>query len=166
MKEVAILLLVALMLNGCGSTPTLQSTAGGTYQAILLGGQGPASGFSFNTEFTLSGTTLSITYFQFLNNNSGACLPYTGETPSGTMNPQLQSNDTVTGPFTFTVQSGGNTLALTGTLTATAIVTAQNGSETLTNPMITGNWTFTGSGTPAGCSDTGGSFTMSETSTT
>jgi len=156
MKEVAVLLLVALLLNGCSSTKTLQSTAGGTYQAVLLGGQSTASGFSFNTEFTLSGTALNVSYFQFL--TQGTCLPYTGETPTGTMILTLQSNDTVTGPFTFTVQSGGNTLTLNGTVTASAIVTANNGSETLTNPMITGTWTLAGS---TGC-NTGGSFTMAQ----
>ena len=47
MKQVAILLLLtmALMLGGCGSTPTsVQSGAGGIWLAELTGGSGQASG--------------------------------------------------------------------------------------------------------------------------
>ena len=69
MKEVAILLLVTLMINGCGTTTTAtQTAASGLWYADMLGGVGPASGFSFNTQFTVSGGggALSISSFQFL----------------------------------------------------------------------------------------------------
>src|SRR5258706_478560 len=86
MKEVAILLLITLVLNGCGSSSktTVQTAAGATWQAEMLGGQGTASGFSFITQFTVgSDGALSITYFQFLNSNSTQCFPVSGGPQSG-----------------------------------------------------------------------------------
>ena len=103
MKEVAILLLVALALNGCGSSNTTatQTAAGGTWQAQTFGGIGPDSGFSFITQFTLgSNGTLSISYFQFLNSNSAQCFPVSGGTQAGSMIlTENTTNFTVTGPF-------------------------------------------------------------------
>jgi len=160
MKEVAILLLTALLLSGCGgksnSSTTTQTTAGNTWQAEMLGGEGTASGFSFITQFTVGGDgTLSISYFQFLNSNSTQCFPVAGGTQSGSMVLTTNtSNSTVTGTFSFTVQSGGNTLALTGTVTGT-----ENGT-TLSGGSVTGTWTVSGA---TGCNDpTGGSFTMTQ----
>jgi hypothetical protein len=162
MKEVAILLLVALLLNGCGTSSTAtQTAAGGTWQAQMLGGEGPASGFSFITEFSVSGGGggLTISSFQFL--TQPACFQtVNGETPTGTMtlieNPNTYA---VTGTLVFTVQSGNNMLVLNGTVTGT-----ENGlnGTTLSGAMATGTWTFTGSGTPTGCNDTSGSFTMTQ----
>jgi hypothetical protein len=156
MKEVAVLLLVALMLNGCGtSTTTTQTAASGVWSADLTGGVGQASAFSFTTQFTVSGNgSLSITAFQFL--TSGTCFPITGGTQSGSM--VLTTNTTtngVTGPFTYTVQSGGNTLTLNGTVTGTAATT------TLTGGLITGTWAVTGA---TGCNVSGQSFTMTQKS--
>ena len=159
MKEVAILLLAALLLDGCGSSSsstTTQTAAGNTWQAEMLGGEGTASGFSFITQFTVGGDgTLSISYFQFLNSNSTQCFPVAGGTQSGSMVLTTNtSNSTVTGTFSFTVQSGGNTLALTGTVTGT-----ENGT-TLSGGSVTGTWTVSGA---TGCNDpTGGSFTMTQ----
>jgi len=68
-----------------------------------------------------------------------------------------QTNFTVTGPLSFTVQSGGNTLTLTGNVTGT-----ENGlnGTTISGAMATGSWTLTGG---TGCSDpAGGSFTMTQ----
>src|ERR1700756_3904264 len=110
MKQVAIMLLMVLMLNGCGSSTTsTQTAAGGTWQAQMLGGEGTASGFSFITQFTVGGNgTLSVSYFQFLNSNSAQCFPVAGGTQSGSMVLTTNtSNSTVTGTFSFTVQSGG-----------------------------------------------------------
>jgi hypothetical protein len=161
MKEVAILLLVALMLNGCNSsTATVQTAAGGIWQAQMLGGNGPASGFSFISQFTVNGDgSLSISSFQFLTSNSAQCFPVTGGTETGSMIlTENTTNFTVTGTFKFTVQSGGNTLTLNGTVTGT-----ENGlnGTTLSGGSITGTWTLTGG---AGCSVTTGntSFTMTQ----
>jgi hypothetical protein len=156
MKEVAILLLIALMLNGCGgnSTTTVQAAAGGSWQAEMLGGSGPASGFSFITQFTVgSGGSLSISSFQFL--TAGACFPTTGGTESGSMNLTINSStNAVTGTFSFTVLSGGNTLTLNGAVTGT------ESGTTLTGGSITGTWTLAGG---TGCNaPTGGSFTMTQ----
>ncbi len=78
MKEVAILLLLAIMLNGCGSSGAVQSPSASVWQAQMSGGVGgtapsdPGSaGFSFNTQFTVSsGGTLSISSFQLLNSDT------------------------------------------------------------------------------------------------
>ena len=159
MKEVAILLLAALLLNGCGSSSSSTSTqtaASNTWQAQMLGGEGTASGISFITQFTVGGDgTLSISYFQFLNSNSTQCFPVAGGTQSGSMVLTTNtSNSTVTGTFSFTVQSGGNTLTLTGTVTGT-----ENGT-TLSGGSVSGTWTVSGA---TGCNDpTGGSFTMTQ----
>jgi hypothetical protein len=159
MKEVAILLLVALMLNGCGSSSskTTQATATGVWSADLSGGIGPASGFSFTTQFTVNGNgTLNITYFQFL--TSGTCFPITGGSQSGSM--VLTTNTTtnaVTGTFVYAVQSGGNTLTLNGTVTGTV---AMN-TTTFSGGAASGTWSVTGG---TGCNVNGQSFTMTQTS--
>ena len=158
MKEVAILLLITLMLNGCGSSTTTstQTAAGGTWEAQLLGGQGQSSGFSFITQFTVegSGGSLSISGFQFL--TAGACFPTTGGTESGSMNLTVNtSTNAVSGTLTYSVQSGGNTLTLNGTS-----VTGTESGTTLSGGSVTGTWTLAGG---TGCNDaTGGSFTMTQ----
>jgi hypothetical protein len=165
MKEVAILLLVALTFGGCGSNPnptqTAQTSAGGTWQSQMLGGTGDASGYSFITEFTVNSSgSLSVSYFQFLNNSTsnpnneaGGCFPISGGTVSGSMILTAGASNAVTGTLTFTVQSSGNTLTLSGAVTGT-----QNGN-TLTNGSITGTWTVTGG---SGCNGTSGTFTMTQ----
>jgi len=160
MKEVAILLLVALMLNGCGSSsPTLQSTTGGIWEAELTGGASDGSGLSFITAFTVnSDGTLNITSFQFL--NQGTCFTsISAVTPTGSVLLQLNSNDTVTGTITYVVKENGSTLTLNGTVTGTAIVTSNNSSASLTGATISGNWSVIGG---TGCTAAGGSFTMIE----
>jgi hypothetical protein len=156
MKEVAILLLAALLLNGCNSsTTTVQAAAGGIWQAQMLGGTSPAAGFSFITQFTLNGDgSLSISSFQFL--TKGACFPVSGGTLSGSMILTINtSTNGVTGTFSYTVASGGNTLTLTGTVTGT------ESGTTLSGTSIIGSWTLAGSGT-GGCNNTSGSFTMTQ----
>src|SRR6202044_591125 len=161
MKEVAILLLVALLLNGCGTRSTAtQTAAGGIWQAQLLGGEGQASGFSFVTSFSVGGSGGGLTIASFQFNTAGTCFLVNGETPTGTMTLTEDPNTfAVTGTLTFTVQSQGNTLTLNGTVTGT-----ENGlnGTTLSGAKATGTWTFTGSGTPIGCNDTTGSFTMTQ----
>jgi hypothetical protein len=161
MKEVAILLLLALLLNGCGSTRTLQSTTGGIWQAQLFGGSGEASGFSFITQFTLNdNNSLNPLFLQFLNQNP--CFTLNGPKVSGMIqNYVVNTDDTVTGTLVFTVTSGSNILTLTGPLTGTATVTGTppNTSTTLTSASIAGNWMLSGG---SGCNAAGGSFTMTE----
>jgi hypothetical protein len=162
MKEVALLLLLALMLNGCGgsnliTTQTAQSAAAGIWSAQIFGGSGEASGFSFNTEFTVNSSgTLSITYFQFL--TTGTCFPVDGGTENGSMDLIINSSTSaVTGTFTYTVQSSSNKLTLNGQVTGTA-----NGTATsLSDGSITGTWTVAGG---TGCNATGGTFTMCQSS--
>lgn len=160
MKEVAILVLVALILNGCSTnntvnTQTAQAASGGIWSAELLGGSGEASGFSFTTQFTVNGDgTLAITYFQLL--TSGTCFPTAGGTQAGTMVLTINgSTDVVTGTFSYTETAQGNTLTLTGQVTGTSSGT------TLTGGSITGTWTVTGG---TGCNGAGGTFTMTQTS--
>ncbi len=164
MKEVAILLVATLLINGCGTSSTAtQAAAGGTWSAQLLGGDGPASGFSFVTSFTVGGSGGGLTLSSFQFDTAGACLPVNGDTVGGTM--VLVENQTtfqVTGTVKFTVQSGSNTLTLNGNVTGTENGIFGNGT-TLSNAVATGSWTFTGSGTPAGCNDASGSFTMTQT---
>jgi hypothetical protein len=162
MKVVAILLVAALLLNGCGTSSTAtQTAAGGTWSAQLLGGEGPASGFSFVTSFSVGGSGGGLTLSSFQFDTAGACFPENGDTVTGTM--VLVENQTtfqVTGTIAFTVKSGSNTLTLNGNVTGT-----ENGlnGTTLSGAVATGTWTFTGSGTPTGCSNTSGSFTMTQT---
>jgi hypothetical protein len=166
MKHVAILLLMALMLDGCSSTRTLQSTTSGIFQAVLFGGVGEASGFSFITQFTLnSDNSLNVLSFQFLtdnNNGNTPCFPVNGGTVSGNIaNYLVNTNDTVSGTLNYVVKSGGNTLTLTGPVTGTATVTGTqpNTSTTLTSASASGNWTLKGG---TGCTNAGGSFTMTQ----
>ncbi len=174
MKEVGILLLVALLLTGCGNNSTnTQTAAGGTWASTMVGGVGLASGFSFTTSFSVSGSggTLSFSTFEFLNNNSltsttPSCFPVfplnNGGTVNGTMVLTESSNFQVTGPFAMTVQAGDNILTLTGTVLGT-----ENGVEgnanSLSDAVATGTWTYTGGPTIAGCNvDTTGSFKMTQ----
>jgi hypothetical protein len=160
MKEVAILLLVALLLNGCGSSkPTAQSAAGGVWSADLSGGEGSASGFSFIAQFTVASSgTLSIQNFQFLNMSS--CFPIdplsSGGTVSGSMDlTENMATDAVTGSMTFTVVGNGNTLTLTS-----STVTGTISGTTLSGGAATGTWSLSGG---TGCTGASGSFTMSQT---
>jgi hypothetical protein len=156
MKEVAILLLIALMLNGCGNSgPTAAQTAAGlNWQAQMLG----VDGLSFITQFTInSDGTLNISNFQFLTHDSTSCFPDNGGTVSGSM--ALAVNSTtfaVTGTLnSFTVVSGGNTLTLSGNVTGT------ESGTTLTGGSITGSWSLAGSGSGA-CANASGTFTMTQ----
>src|SRR5690242_12948348 len=141
MKKLAILALLALevVVCGCGnssnSTTTTPPSAGGKWQAVLVGGAGQASATDFVTAFTVGsgGGSLTITAFSFLNTN--ACF-VSGETQSGSATLTTDSSNAVTGTLTYTVTSGspaGNVLTLNGdTLTGTS----SNGS--LTGGKVTG----------------------------
>lgn len=152
MKQVAILLLMAIMLNGCSSTKTLQSTTTGIFQSVMYGGVGDASGFSFITEFTLnSNNTLNVSSFQFLTQdtlNNTPCFPINGGTVSGLIaDYMVNTDDTISGTLTMIVKSGGNILTLTGAVQGTATVTGTppNTQTVFTGFSVTGTWTLTGS---------------------
>ncbi|HEV3305360.1 MAG TPA: hypothetical protein VGZ91_02875 [Candidatus Sulfotelmatobacter sp.] len=159
MKEVAILLLVALMLNGCGSTVASVPTAsGGIWSSDMFGGEGLASGLSFVTQFTVgTNGAITVSTFQLLTQTAGGCFPVTGPRPTGTLLANFNSADQVVPPFSFnfTVTSSGNTLTLTGTSMTGTLNTTNN---TLSNGVITGTWTLTG-GTSC---NTNGTFTMTQ----
>ncbi len=167
MKQVAILLLMALMLDGCSSnSKTLQSTTTGTFQSVMYGGVGEASGFSFITDFTLnSNDTLNVSFFQFLTQNSvdnKPCFPINGGTVSGLIADYVvNSDDTVSGTLSMIVKSGGNTLTLSGDVTGTATVTGTppNTQTVFTSASVSGSWGLTGG---TGCNDAGGSFVMTQ----
>lgn len=165
MKQVAVLLLMALMLNGCGSSNSpVQQASGAIWQAQLSGGTGPATGLSFITQFTIDDNGgVSFSNFQLLNANT--CLPV--DPPSSSLNGEFTNLDVisnsgeVTGDFSLNVQGNGNTLTLTGNLTGTE-TGAQIGTSnvgTFTAATITGTWTLAGSST---CTEaaTDTSFTM------
>jgi hypothetical protein len=158
MNRVAILLLLTLLINGCGSgRPTAQSATGGLWQAQLSNGVGNSSGFSFNTQFTVgSNGDLSISNFEFLNDNPNSCFPINGGSISGNMAlTQNMATNGVTGTMMFTVTSSSNQLTLTGNVTGTIVGT------TLSGGAATGSWGLTGTG---GCSNATGFYTMKQSS--
>jgi hypothetical protein len=135
---VAIFLVAALTLAGCGSSnPT---NINGNWTATLAGSQN----FNFTTSIIEnSDGTVSVSKFSFSSNSS--CF-VSGETETGTFALSGNFNGKVTGKFGMIVTSGtpsGNTLALTGDA---------NGNT------ITGTWTLTGS---SGCTGSG-NFTMNK----
>lgn len=160
MKEVAVLLLLALMLNGCSSSnlPNPQTAAGGVWQSEMLGGDGTASGLSFIAQFTVSNNgAMNITSFQFLTQIDGGCFPVAnGSRPTGTLKVTPNAAYEVSGTFSFEVVSGPNTL----TLTSTDVTGTLNGTnDTLVDGVIIGTWTLKGD---TGCNSTG-TFTMTQT---
>jgi hypothetical protein len=164
MKQVVLLLLVAVSFSGC-STPTVSqqalSAASGIWSAELFGGSGSATGFSFTTEFTVNPDgDLSLTYFEFLNNTP--CFPLDGGSPNGKMNLTTinQATGQVTGTFSFTVLgNGGDTLTLNGNVTGTEV----NGTPPLSGGSVTGTWSIKGS---SGCTGSSGNFTMTQSTST
>ena len=161
MRQVAVLLLMGLMLNGCGgSNAPVQQASGAIWQAQLIGGTGSAAGLSFITQFTINDNGgLNFSNFQLL--NAGTCLPVDPASPTGefTNLDVISNSGEVTGGFSLNVQGNGTTLALTGNLTGTE-TGAQIGTSnvgTFTAATITGTWTLAGTCTEA-AADT--SFTM------
>jgi len=136
---VAILLVAALTLAGCGSSnPT---NINGNWTATLTGSQT----FNFTTSIIEnSDGTVSVSKFSFSSNSS--CF-VSGETETGTFALSGNFNGKVTGKFgmivTSTGTASGNILTLTGDA---------NGNT------ITGTWTLTGS---SGCTGSG-NFTMNK----
>jgi len=145
MKQIAILLVMTVLLSGCGSSSTPSQTApGSSWQLSTTGGAGDASGFSFIVQFTVNvDASLNITYFQFLTSNP--CFAAVSS-ENGTLIVTTNAQGVLTGPFTFNVQASspaGNSLTFMGNEDGT---------------MITGSWTVAGSSSCTG----NGSFTMTQ----
>jgi len=155
MRNLAILGLLALelMLIGCGgSTSSTVKTANGTWESALIGSDAGVGVFNFITQFSVgTGGTLSVSYLSFL--TTGPCFPISGDTASGSFD-VTASGTTPAANFQFTVQSGSNTLAMTGTATGTT-----DSSGNITWSKIAGPWTLTGGTDGAGS----GTFTMTRT---
>ena len=139
---VAILIVLAVMLVGCGSN-NKSSNITGTWSAALTDTNGNQA-FAFTTALVEnSDGTLSFTNLTFSTNSS--CF-VSGETESGSFTLSGDLNGNVNGKFGMTVHSGtpaGNTLALSGTVAGNT---------------ITGTWTLSGSSSCTGS----GTFTMTK----
>jgi hypothetical protein len=140
---VAFVLLIGIVLTGCGSDSKNASNINGTWNATLVSA-GNQTIFAFGTDLKVNGDgSLSVSNFSFTTNSP--CF-VSDETESGSFTLSGNFNGMVNGKFGFAVQSGspaGNALALSGTA---------NGNT------ISGTWTLTGSG---GCTGNG-TFTMTK----
>jgi hypothetical protein len=157
MKKLVIVGLLALgfFLAGCGTTRTpTTAAAGGNWAATFAGPPAGETLFNFITTFSVNaGGSMSVSSVNFLTTSSGSCFPVTGVTAAGTFDvTSAQSDPTATANVTFSLQNGGNALAMTGTATGVTNTTALT---TVWN-AVTGTWTLTGSSSCTG----GGTFTM------
>ncbi len=160
MKEVAILLLAALLLNGCSTSTstTVQTPVGNGWQAAMAGGDGTSSGFSFNTFFTVgSGGALSISSTQLL--NSGTCFGTSNIASGGTLNVTVNAAFQVSGTFSFTLTSSAGDVVTLSSNDVTGTVNTT--TDALSDGSIIGTWALApASGSP--CVVAGGSFTMTQ----
>jgi len=164
MKEVAILLLCALVLNGCGSTNTVQTASGTVWQSKMLRGDGTSSGFSFNTQISFGGNgALALTNFELLNVDT--CFGTTTPLPAGTLTGLVfNSDDQITGgTFTFTITSpAGDVITLTSTA-ITGTVSPNTSPATFTNGSIVGFWALVPASGSSCTATSNNPFTMTET---
>ena len=178
MTKLAILILLALELAvcGCGTTSpsnVTNTSANGSWEAQLIGGTAEASKLNFVTAFNVTDVSgnnesLDITSFAFFNAGTCFALPVNGVAGSretGTASFATNTGtDQVTGQLTYTVTSitpPGNVLTLTsytGGLTGTSSGTTST-TGTLSNGIVVGTWTLTGSSSCTGS----GTFTMCQT---
>jgi len=171
MKTLAIVALLTLgcFLLGCGTTTTATTAAGGNWAVTFAPGDPPAyvTLFNFETTFSVSGSgALSVTFVNFLTSSPNSCFSATGEgdTVGGSFDvTSLPSDPTATANVTFTVQGGGNSLALTGQ----AVGVTNTVAQTTTWNAVTGTWTLSGtSACTLGVTTPKGTFTMCPNSTT
>lgn len=138
----AVPLLLAFLLVGCGSNGSGGSNINGKWSATLLGSNNAPTVFDFATSLTVnSDGSLTVVNFNFSSNSP--CF-VSGQTESGSIVLSGNFGGQVNGTFSFVVQSGspaGNTLTLTG---------MANGNQ------ISGQWKLTGG---TGCTGSG-NFTM------
>ena len=139
---VALLLVVGLMLVGCGSN-SKSGNINGNWTAALTNSSDGSQAFTFTTSITENNDgTLSVTNLTI---SSSSCF-VSGETESGSFALGGNFNGNVTGQFQLKVLSASpsnNVLTLTGTA---------NGNT------IKGTWTLTGG---IGCQGSG-NFTMTK----
>jgi hypothetical protein len=156
MRTLVIVMLLSLAATqiGCGSgTTSAVKAADGVWESALAGSGAGVEVFNFITSFSVGSTgSLSVSYFSFL--TTGPCFPVSGDNASGSFN-VTATGTSPTANFQFTVQSGGSSLAMTGTATGT---TDSSGNTTWSKS--TGTWTLTGG---TGCSSGSGTFTMTRT---
>jgi len=172
MKTAAFLVLLALavVVASCGTgkpTTTVENTVNGNWEAQLAGGTGPASQLDFIIQFNVTnvnGSTepIDFTGFSFINDQaaSGSCFP-SGQTVSGNATITVLSTNQVQGTMAITVSGAASTSTLT--LTGTNVYGTANGTPgtigTLTNGVVTGTWSLTGSCVGSGTTASG-TFTM------
>jgi hypothetical protein len=172
MKEVRILLalLVAVMLNGCGNSKATEVPSGSIWQAVMSGGSGTSSGFSFNTQFTVSsggvlGFGSSGGSFQLLNlDTCFGNLSSNAVIPAGSLiTPYNSADQVVGGTFSFTIPSPkGDVITLTST-SVTGTVNPNN-NYVLSGGSIVGTWALV-PGSSSTCVAASGTFTMTQTGT-
>jgi len=144
MKKIAaaMLVVVGMMLAGCGSNSHTTGNINGNWAATL--NSSGTETFAFTTLLTVNANgSLGSTNFVLTLNNSSCTFPSTTESGSFTLSGNF--NGMVTGTFQYSITSAGaevNTLTLNGTVN---------------NGQITGTWSV--SGATSGCSGTG-SYTM------
>jgi hypothetical protein len=168
MKEVAILLLLAVMLNGCGNSKAVEAPSGSVWQAVMVGGSGTSSGFSFNAQFTVSsGGALSFQSNSFELLNADTCygnLPSNAIIPTGTLNTTYNSADQVTGSFSLTIPSPAGDMIILSSTSVTGTVNPNN-NYLLSGGSIVGIWKLEPGGSSTCKAVTNGQFTMTQTGT-
>ncbi|MGA8764543.1 MAG: hypothetical protein WB562_16870 [Candidatus Sulfotelmatobacter sp.] len=138
----AMLVVLTMMLAGCGSNSHATGNINGNWAATL--NSSGTETFAFTTLLTVNaGGSLGSTNFILTLNNSSCGFPATTE--SGSFMFMGNFSGQVSGAFQYTITSTGaevNTLSLNGTVN---------------NGQITGTWTLSGAG--SGCSGNG-TFSM------
>jgi hypothetical protein len=141
---IAVLILVAIALAGCGSANNTNGTINGNWTAALSDQSGTPV-FAFTTSLTQNnGTAVTVTNLNFT--TATPCFA-SGSMATGAFVLSGNFNGSVTGSFQLTVQSAnpsGNMLTLQGTVK---------------NNVITGTWSLTG--VTSGCTGSG-NFTMNK----
>lgn len=161
MKKLALLVLaLELAVCGCGNntpTNTITTSAGGNWEAQLLGAQFPAGQLNFVTTFkvtsTIAGTAqpLDISGVSFFNSQGCFAGGLNSETATGSATLNTASGGTVSGSMTLTITSVGTPTTQAGnvlTLDTTngGVSGNSNGTTsttgTLTNGVVWGTWTL------------------------
>jgi hypothetical protein len=145
-KQIAIIVLLAmaLIMSGCGSSNGGNGSGNinGTWMAALNDANG-STVYTFSTTFTQgSGSSLSVTNFNFT--STGPCFASDQTSETGSFALMGNFNGNVTGTFEMTITTmfpgTNNVLTLQGTVTGNTI----SGNWTLTGGTgCTGNGTFT-----------------------